>query len=95
MSWNVVIKNSISYIFILWGQCELISLAYLNITRVCLLHSQILWEVTAGAMGKAPAMVSDPLPAAEAAAAALPQQEEEESEEDLEEMRSRLEALKS
>lgn len=58
------------------------------------LISQILWEVTAGAIGKAPAIVNDPLPVAEGASA-LPQEEEEEPEGDLEEMRSRLEALRS
>ncbi|KAF2355472.1 Snf7 family [Trinorchestia longiramus] len=57
---------------------------------------KILWEVTAGALGKAPAMVNDALPATEGASALpLEPQVDEESEEDLEEMRSRLQALKS
>lgn len=58
---------------------------------------KILWEVTAGAMGKTPAMVNDALPSAEGATALplKPEEEEEEPEEDLEEMRSRLEALRS
>uniref|UniRef100_A0A6A7FYK9 Charged multivesicular body protein 3-like n=1 Tax=Hirondellea gigas TaxID=1518452 RepID=A0A6A7FYK9_9CRUS len=55
---------------------------------------KILWEVTAGAIGKAPAAVHDELPTAEGATA-LPQQLEDEQEEDLEEMRTRLEALRS
>lgn len=57
---------------------------------------QILWEVTAGTIGKAPAVATDALPTAEGASA-LPVSPEadEESEEDMEEMRSRLQALKS
>jgi len=53
---------------------------------------KLLWEVTAGHMGRAPAAVDDALPtpapaAAEAAA--------DSDEEDLEEMKTRLEALRS
>ncbi|XP_066945050.1 charged multivesicular body protein 3 [Macrobrachium rosenbergii] len=55
---------------------------------------KILWEVTAGQMGQAPAMVTDALPAEPEGAAAL-EPDEAEPEEDMEEMRSRLEALRS
>ncbi|XP_068227041.1 charged multivesicular body protein 3 [Palaemon carinicauda] len=55
---------------------------------------KILWEVTAGQMGEAPAMVTDALPAEPEGAAAI-EPEEAEPEEDMEEMRSRLEALRS
>ncbi len=48
---------------------------------------QVLWEITAGQLGQAPAAVTDSLPVPEAAAA--------DDEEDLEEMQSRLQALKS
>ncbi|XP_076035732.1 vacuolar protein sorting 24 [Oratosquilla oratoria] len=54
---------------------------------------KVLWEITAGQLGKTPAMVEDALPEPEGAAA-LPV-EEEETEEDIDEMRSRLEALRS
>ncbi|KAK7084685.1 Charged multivesicular body protein 3 [Halocaridina rubra] len=54
---------------------------------------KILWEVTAGQMGEAPAMVTDALPSEPEGAAALAP--EEEPEEDMEEMRNRLEALRS
>ena len=49
---------------------------------------QVLWEITAGQLGKAPAAVTDSLPVPQSAAA-------EEEEDDLEEMQSRLQALKS
>ncbi|XP_039607733.1 E3 ubiquitin-protein ligase RNF103 isoform X2 [Polypterus senegalus] len=52
---------------------------------------KILFEITAGALGKAPSKVTDPLPEPAGAAAAS----EEEPEEDIEEMQSRLEALRS
>jgi len=51
---------------------------------------KILNELTAGALGAAPDAVEDTLPAA-----VEPQEEEEEVEDDLEEMKSRLEALRS
>ncbi|XP_042235682.1 charged multivesicular body protein 3-like [Homarus americanus] len=54
---------------------------------------KVLWEITAGQLGKTPAMVSDALPAEPEGAAALAP--EEEPEEDMEEMRNRLEALRS
>ena len=46
-------------------------------------------------MGDAPAMVTDALPVAEPEGAAALAPEEEEPEEDMEEMRNRLEALRS
>lgn len=49
---------------------------------------KVLWEITAGQLGKAPAAVTDSLPVPQSAAA-------EEEEDDLEEMQSRLQALKS
>jgi len=49
---------------------------------------KVLWEITAGQLGKAPAAVTDSLPVPELAAA-------EEEEDDLEAMQSRLQALKS
>nr|CAG4643531.1 EOG090X0EF4 [Ilyocryptus agilis] len=49
---------------------------------------KVLWEITAGQLGKAPAAVTDTLPIRPQAAA-------EEDSEDLEEMQSRLQALKS
>ncbi|KAG9338575.1 hypothetical protein JZ751_025633 [Albula glossodonta] len=54
---------------------------------------KILFEITAGALGKAPSKVTDALPEVEpqGATAAL----EDEAEEDIEEMQSRLEALRS
>jgi len=54
--------------------------------------SQVLWEVTQGQLGKVPAMVTDTLPAAkeaEGAASAVDDPDE------LEEMQSRLQALRS
>lgn len=54
---------------------------------------KVLWEITAGQLGKTPAMVSDALPAEPEGATALAP--EEEPEEDMEEMRNRLEALRS
>ncbi|MCL4121011.1 UNVERIFIED_CONTAM: hypothetical protein GTU68_005826 [Idotea baltica] len=53
---------------------------------------KILWEVTAGHLGKTPEMVHDKLPNEPEGAMAL---EPEEPEEDMEEMRHRLEALRS
>ncbi|XP_046441517.1 charged multivesicular body protein 3-like isoform X1 [Daphnia pulex] len=47
---------------------------------------KVLWEITAGQLGKAPAAVTDSLPVPESVA---------DDEEDLEEMQSRLQALKS
>lgn len=55
---------------------------------------KILLELTAGKLGEAPSAVKDTLPAAPAAASAEPEPEEE-SEDDMEDMRTRLEALKS
>ncbi|XP_063853713.1 charged multivesicular body protein 3-like [Scylla paramamosain] len=55
---------------------------------------KVLWEITAGKLGEAPDMVSDALPT-EPAGAAAAAVEEEEPEEDMEEMRTRLEALRS
>ncbi|KAI1883823.1 hypothetical protein AGOR_G00235970 [Albula goreensis] len=54
---------------------------------------KILFEITAGALGKAPSKVTDALPEVEpqGATAAM----EDEAEEDIEEMQSRLEALRS
>nr|CAG4648914.1 EOG090X0EF4 [Polyphemus pediculus] len=49
---------------------------------------KVLWEITAGQLGKAPAAVTDSFPVPAAAAA-------EDEEEELEEMQSRLKALKS
>nr|CAG4635095.1 EOG090X0EF4 [Alona affinis] len=51
---------------------------------------KVLWEITAGQLGKAPAAVTDSLPVRPQASAAV-----EDDEEDLEEMQSRLQALKS
>jgi len=53
---------------------------------------KVLFELTAGALGEAPAAVTDTLPAP---AVAGPSKVEEEEEEDLEEMQSRLQALRS
>nr|CAG4646606.1 EOG090X0EF4 [Macrothrix elegans] len=50
---------------------------------------KVLWEITAGQLGKAPAAVTDSLPVPE------PSQPVLEDEEELEEMQSRLQALKS
>uniref|UniRef100_A0A4W5R914 Charged multivesicular body protein 3 n=1 Tax=Hucho hucho TaxID=62062 RepID=A0A4W5R914_9TELE len=54
---------------------------------------KILFEITAGALGKAPSKVTDALPEMEPTAAAAAS--EDESEEDIEEMHSRLAALRS
>lgn len=54
---------------------------------------KILYEITAGALGKAPSKVTDALP--EPAGATAASEEEEEEEEDIEEMQSRLAALRS
>ncbi|KAJ3613694.1 hypothetical protein NHX12_019940 [Muraenolepis orangiensis] len=51
---------------------------------------KILFDITAGALGKAPSKVTDALPEIGATAAS-----EDESEEDIEEMQSRLAALRS
>ena len=50
--------------------------------------SKVLWEITAGQLGKAPDALTDSLPVREQAGA-------EEEEDDLEAMQSRLQALKS
>nr|SVE86412.1 EOG090X0EF4 [Daphnia similis]SVE87040.1 EOG090X0EF4 [Daphnia similis]SVE87663.1 EOG090X0EF4 [Daphnia similis]SVE88294.1 EOG090X0EF4 [Daphnia similis] len=50
---------------------------------------KVLWEITTGQLGKAPAAVTDSLPVPEAVASTA------DDEEDLEEMQSRLQALKS
>jgi len=52
----------------------------------------VLWQVTAGQLGTAPAAGSHELPAQPAAAAAAPVSDDEE---ELEEMQSRLQALRS
>ncbi|XP_070776141.1 charged multivesicular body protein 3 isoform X1 [Enoplosus armatus] len=54
---------------------------------------KILFEITAGALGKAPSKVTDALPQIEPAGAAAAS--EDESEEDIEAMQSRLAALRS
>lgn len=54
---------------------------------------KILFDITAGALGKAPSKVTDALPEMEAAGATAAS--EDESEEDIEEMQSRLAALRS
>lgn len=54
---------------------------------------KILFEITAGALGKAPSKVTDELPVPEPAGATAAS--DEESEEDIEEMQSRLAALRS
>lgn len=54
---------------------------------------KILFEITAGALGKAPSKVTDALPEMEPAGAAAAS--EDESEEDIEAMQSRLAALRS
>ncbi|KAJ8866061.1 hypothetical protein PR048_033585 [Dryococelus australis] len=58
---------------------------------------KVLWELTAGALGRAPAAVTDSLPpqAAGAKAASTSTPVAHEDEEELEEMQSRLEALRS
>ncbi|XP_061824882.1 charged multivesicular body protein 3 isoform X1 [Nerophis lumbriciformis] len=53
---------------------------------------RILFEITAGALGKAPGKVTDALPEMPSGATAA---SEDESEEDIEEMQSRLAALRS
>ncbi|XP_041828722.1 charged multivesicular body protein 3 [Melanotaenia boesemani] len=54
---------------------------------------KILFEITAGALGKAPSKVTEPLPELQPAGAAAAL--DDESEEDMEAMQSRLEALRS
>ncbi|KAL6105653.1 chmp3 [Pungitius sinensis] len=54
---------------------------------------KILFDITAGALGKAPSKVTDALPEIQPAAAAAAS--EDESEEDIEAMQSRLAALRS
>ncbi|KAK6185779.1 hypothetical protein SNE40_007934 [Patella caerulea] len=54
---------------------------------------KILYEITAGELGKAPTAVDDSLPVVEGASA-LPQQPVED-EDDMEDMKARLEALRS
>uniref|UniRef100_A0A673HXT6 Charged multivesicular body protein 3 n=2 Tax=Sinocyclocheilus TaxID=75365 RepID=A0A673HXT6_9TELE len=57
---------------------------------------KILFEITAGALGKAPSKVTDALPdPVPIGATAASEGEEEEEEEDIEEMQSRLAALRS
>lgn len=55
---------------------------------------KILFDITAGALGKAPSKVTDELPEMEPARGATAASDEE-SEEDIEEMQSRLAALRS
>ncbi|CAN9502120.1 unnamed protein product [Ophioblennius macclurei] len=55
---------------------------------------KILFEITAGALGKAPSKVTDALPETEPAGATAAVSDEE-SEEDIEAMQTRLEALRS
>ncbi len=55
---------------------------------------QILWEVTAGQLGKAPAAANHPLPN-EPSTSAAANVSEDEDEEEMEKMQSRLEALRS
>ncbi|XP_041942159.1 charged multivesicular body protein 3 [Alosa sapidissima] len=55
---------------------------------------KILFEITAGALGKAPSKVTDALPEPEPQGATAASEEEEE-EEDIEEMQTRLAALRS
>jgi len=56
---------------------------------------KVLFELTAGKLGEAPAALKDTLPAPRPTAAAVSAEKEEESEDDMEEMQSRLEALRS
>uniref|UniRef100_A0A8C1RAB3 Charged multivesicular body protein 3 n=2 Tax=Cyprinus carpio TaxID=7962 RepID=A0A8C1RAB3_CYPCA len=57
---------------------------------------KILFEITAGALGKAPSKVTDALPEpVPIGATAASEGEEEEEEEDIEGMQSRLAALRS
>ncbi|XP_075228314.1 charged multivesicular body protein 3-like [Lycorma delicatula] len=55
---------------------------------------QVLWELTSGALGRAPAAVTDNLPPGASREEAAPV-EEIEDEKELEEMQSRLQALRS
>uniref|UniRef100_A0AAY3ZVE9 Charged multivesicular body protein 3 n=1 Tax=Denticeps clupeoides TaxID=299321 RepID=A0AAY3ZVE9_9TELE len=54
---------------------------------------RILFEITAGALGKAPSKVTEPLPDPEPVGATAASESEEE--EDIEEMQTRLAALRS
>ena len=56
---------------------------------------KVLFELTAGKLGEAPAALKDTLPAPKPTAAEVAAEKEEESEDDMEEMQSRLEALRS
>ncbi|KTF85801.1 hypothetical protein cypCar_00019812 [Cyprinus carpio] len=56
---------------------------------------KILFEITAGALGKAPSKVTDALPEPVPVGATAASEEEEEEEENIEEMQSRLAALRS
>jgi len=58
---------------------------------------KVLFDLTQGALGKAPEVVEDslPVPAGAAASVSLEDSEEEEGEENMEHMRARLEALRS
>nr|XP_033808035.1 charged multivesicular body protein 3 isoform X8 [Geotrypetes seraphini] len=56
---------------------------------------KILFDITAGALGKAPSKVTDALPEPELEGAMAASEEEEAAEEDLEAMQSRLAALRS
>lgn len=56
---------------------------------------KILFEITAGALGKAPSKVTEPLPELSPGGAAAASEEESEEEEDIEAMQSRLAALRS
>lgn len=57
---------------------------------------QVLWELTAGALGKVPAVVTDtPSSSKDKHEEAVGGEEEEEDHDDLEDMKSRLEALRS
>ncbi|XP_046685676.1 charged multivesicular body protein 3-like [Homalodisca vitripennis] len=53
---------------------------------------KVLWELTAGALGQAPAVVSDSLPAASVTESTSAEVEDPE---ELEEMQSRLQKLRS
>jgi charged multivesicular body protein 3 len=54
----------------------------------------VLWELTAGALGTAPAAVTE-TPGAGASTARAAESNQEEDPQELEEMQSRLEALRS
>ncbi|EAW99452.1 vacuolar protein sorting 24 (yeast), isoform CRA_d [Homo sapiens] len=56
---------------------------------------RILFEITAGALGKAPSKVTDALPEPEPPGAMAASEDEEEEEEALEAMQSRLATLRS